>query len=276
MKLGKNTMNEPSFPTTDDPELHAYVDGRLDPLRQAAVEARLAGDPVLAHQVHAWKAQRLALRDMHADVLEQTIPPHLLQAAQMLDTRSSSVARWQRWGGMAAAILVAFGAGWAGHVQWQDRTVATANGSRVAGQFVHQAVLAHSVYVPEVRHPVEVEAAQQQHLVQWLSKRLNRPLKLPSLAPSGYELVGGRLLPGESGARAQFMYQNGNGERVTLYVGAVDGAAGKGMGETAFRFANEGGVASFYWVENGFGYAITGKLPRPGLLVLAEAAYRQL
>ena len=269
-------MTEPTLAMTDDPELHAYVDGRLDPLQQAAVESRLASDAALGRQVHAWKAQRLALRDMHADVLQQEVPPHLLQAAQQLHRRSSRFARWQRWGGMAAGILLAFGAGWAGHMQWQDRTTPLAGGSRGSGQFVHQAVLAHSVYVPEVRHPVEVEAAQQQHLVQWLSKRLNRPLKLPSLAPSGYELVGGRLLPGENGARAQFMYQNANGERVTLYVGAVDGAPGKGMGETAFRFANEGGVASFYWVENGFGYALSGKLPRPGLLVLAEAVYRQL
>jgi anti-sigma factor RsiW len=136
--------------------------------------------------------------------------------------------------------------------------------------------VAHAVYSPEVRHPVEVEAAQQQHLVQWLSKRLNRQLKIPNLAPAGYELVGGRLLPGDSGARAQFMYQNANGQRVTLYVGAVDGAATRGMGETAFRFSTEGDVSSFYWVDQGFGYALSGKLPRPGLLVLAESVYKQL
>jgi anti-sigma factor RsiW len=123
---------------------------------------------------------------------------------------------------------------------------------------------------------VEVEASQQQHLVQWLSKRLNRQLKVPNLAPAGYELVGGRLLPGEGGARAQFMYQNPAGERVTLYVGAIEGAAAKGMGETAFRFTSDAGVASFYWVDQGFGYALSGKLPRQGLLVLAESVYKQL
>lgn len=269
-------MKDPKLPLSEDPELHAYVDGRLDPLRQAAVEARLAGDAALAHQVHAWKAQRLALRDMHADVLQQPIPAHLLQAAQVLDHRSSRMAQWQRWGGMAASILVAFVAGWSGHLQWQEHAGTVVSSARADGRFVHQAVVAHAVYVPEVRHPVEVDAAQQQHLVQWLSKRLNRPLKLPTLTPAGYELVGGRLLPGDTGARAQFMYQNANGERITLYVGAVDGASGKGMGETAFRFANEGDVASFYWVEKGFGYAITGKLPRPAMLVLAESVYRQL
>ena len=31
---------------------------------------------------------------------------------------------------------------------------------------------AHRVYVSEVRHPVEVGADEEAHLVQWLSKRL--------------------------------------------------------------------------------------------------------
>lgn len=269
-------MTDASAPLPDEIELHAYVDGQLDPLRHAAVEARLAADPALARQVHAWRAQRLALRDLHAPVLDEPVPAHLAGVAQHLHHRSNRMTQWQRWGGMAAAVLLAFGLGWGGHMQWTERTTLAAAGSRATGNFVRQASTAYSIYVPEVRHPVEVDASQQQHLVQWLSKRLNRPLKVPSLAPAGYELVGGRLLPGDNGARAQFMYQNGAGERLTLYVGAVEGAASKGMGETAFRYTTEAGVASFYWVENGFGYALSGKLPRQGLLVLAEAVYKQL
>jgi anti-sigma factor RsiW len=112
--------------------------------------------------------------------------------------------------------------------------------------------------------------------VQWLSKRLHRQLKVPNLSAAGFELVGGRLLPGDQGARAQFMYQNAAGERITLYVGAVEGAGVKGMDETAFRYTSEAGIASFYWVDQGFGYALSGKLPRQGLLTLAEAVYKQL
>ena len=75
-------------------------------------------------------------------------------------------------------------------------------------EFVRQAAGVHAVYQPEQRHPVEVGAARQDHLVQWLSKRLGRPLKVPVLSTQGFELVGGRLLPGDASARAQFMYQN--------------------------------------------------------------------
>ena len=269
-------MKDDLHPMRDEPELHAFVDGRLGPAERAAVQARLDADPEMARTVAAWMRQREALRALHAELLDETVPPHLVQVAHQLDRRSSRVGRRARWGGVAASLLVAFAAGWGGHAQWQSRQggvdVAKARGP---SEFARQAVLAHAVYMPEVRHPVEVDAAQQEHLVQWLSKRLNRPLKVPNLNDLGYELVGGRLLPGEKGARAQFMFQNAAGERITLYVGALDDTR-PATGETAFRFGAEGPVATFYWVEQGFGYALAGKQPRQRLLVLAEHVYRQL
>ncbi|MDO9167383.1 MAG: anti-sigma factor, partial [Rhodoferax sp.] len=143
--------------------------------------------------------------------------------------------------------------------------------------FVRQASFAHAVYSPEIRHPVEVTAADQEHLVQWLSKRVGKPLKVPNLAPQGYELVGGRLLPGDAGARAQFMFQNAAGTRITLYLGAVDkGPGGLGARETGFHFGADGPIPSFYWIDQGFGYALAGQLPREALMNLAQAVYRQL
>jgi anti-sigma factor RsiW len=114
--------------------------------------------------------------------------------------------------------------------------------------------------------------------VQWLSRRLDKPLKVPDLSAQGYALVGGRLLPGGEGARAQFMFERGDGERLTLYIGSLDPAAAQQprAGESAFRYSEEGPVPSFYWVDQGFGYALTAKLPREALLNLAGAVYRQL
>lgn len=268
-------MKDDTRTLPEDAELHAYVDGQLDAARRAAVRARLESDPEAARRVREWAEQRDALRALHAGLLQAPPPDHLLLAAQQLRRRGDELARWQRWGGMAASVLVAFGVGWGGHAQWQTR-IADATTAPTVNAFARQALVAHAVFSPEVRHPVEVDAKQQDHLVQWLSKRLNRPLKLPNLAGAGYELVGGRLLSGGNGARAQFMFQNGSGERVTLYVGAVEGAGGGGMTETAFRFTSDAGVQSFYWVDDGYGYALSGKLPRQGLLQLAEAVYRQL
>jgi anti-sigma factor RsiW len=267
-------MNEDSPLLPGEAELHAYVDGRLDASRRAAVESRLASDADAAHRVQDWIAQRDSLRALHAHVLGEAIPEHLLHAADLLHHRGERLASWRRWGGLAASVLLAFFLGWASHMQWQSGGFGAS--ARQTMTFAHQAAMAYAVYTPEVRHPVEVDATQQQHLVQWLSKRLDRPLKVPNLASAGYELVGGRLLPGDGGARAQFMYQNSAGERVTLYLGAIEGAKQKGVDETAFRFASDGGIATFYWVDQGFGCALSGKLPRQAMLQLADVVYKQL
>ena len=81
-----------------------------------------------------------------------------------------------------------------------------------------RAALAHATYSPEVRHPVEVGADQEQHLVAWLSKRLGGDVRAPKLDGEGMALVGGRLLPRRPRPVAQFMYQSAQGRRVTLYV----------------------------------------------------------
>jgi anti-sigma factor RsiW len=176
---------------------------------------------------------------------------------------------------MAASVVLAFGLGWAANDRFSTGAGAVSV-SQSAQQFAHQAAIAHVVFQPEVRHPVEVAASQQEHLVQWLSKRLGRPLKVPVLTQQGYELIGGRLLPGDGGARAQFMYQNAAGQRLTLYIGAVKAGGAANAQETSFRFLDDGPVPGFYWVDQGFGYALSAQLPRPALHDLAKAVYAQI
>lgn len=257
----------PNRSLTDD-ELHALVDGQGAPDDLAAMRTRLAADPDAQGRFAQWQHQRDTLHRLHAQVLSEAVPTALLQAVQAGNTVRATGNHWWRYGGMAAGVVMAFGAGWLASANWQAM-----NGR----DFVHQAVLAHAVYTPEVRHPVEVSAQEQKHLVQWLSKRLDKPLKVPDLTAQGFDLVGGRLLPGEAGARAQFMFQDAAGQRVTLYLGAVDkSTAGMASQETGFRFEPQAGIPSFYWVDQGFGYALAGQLPRAALMQLAQVVYRQL
>lgn len=287
----KTDPNQAADHVSED-ELHALVDGRLDDVQRQVIEARLARDPVASATRIAWQRQRDALRGLHPALLEEAVPPGLLRAAQHATSARRQVQGWWRWGGMAAGVLCAFGLGWM--VRGLDpvpgaspRVAAASQAPLAARDFVRQASVAHMVYAPEQRHPVEVGAAQQEHLVQWLSKRLDRPLKVPDLRAQGYELVGGRLLPGPDGARAQFMFQNAERERVTLYLGALSPGAGAGAAATgaaptldrnasAFSFSADGPVPGFYWVEQGFGYALSGALSRAQLMELAQAVYRQL
>jgi anti-sigma factor RsiW len=239
-------------------DFHAYVDGRLESARRGEVELWLASHADDAERINAWRRHKEALHATFDNALEDQIPERLLRAARPPRNRLWGIAAMLGWltiGGISGFIL-------------RGAPPAAVPVSTLA----RNAAIAHVVYSPEVRHPVEVGADQEAHLVQWLSKRLGTPVRIPHFTAEGFELVGGRLLPGEQGPVAQFMYQDGQGRRLTLYV-RTDAAENR---ETAFRFALEGRVSVFYWLDGRLGYALSGELPRDQLLSLSEAAYRQL
>ena len=169
-----------------------------------------------------------------------------------------------------AAVFIAVGLGIGLSIPWMRPTPQAA--AIAITPLPVRAARAHLVYSPEVRHPVEVEAKEQDHLVKWLSKRLDHQLKVPVLSTEGFELLGGRLLPGTDGPVAQFMYQDPTGKRLTLYVTRPH----KGDEITAFRFAQEGRVSVFYWIDRDCGYALSGELDKPQLSRVASLVYRQL
>jgi anti-sigma factor RsiW len=239
-------------------ELHAYVDGALDAETRRAVEAHLAQSPADAARVAAYLEQRRSLHERYDAVLDEPVPETLrLAAAPRSRARYALAAGW-----MAAGIAV----GWvAAHALTLPRAS--------VASLPRQAAIAHAVYAPEVRHPVEVGADQQEHLVRWLSKRLGTDLKAPALTREGFDLVGGRLLPGNQGGPvAQFMYQDGKGRRLTLYVSRVL----KDEGDTAFRYSREDDVSVFYWIDGTVAYALSGALSREDLLAVANVVYKQL
>lgn len=220
-----------------------------------------------------------ALRDLHRDVLTQPVPPSLMRTAKRLEGMHQNARNGRQWLATAAVVVMAFGTGWLSHDRlpaWRSGAATMARNT-LEHEFVRQAGFAHTVYSPEKKHPVEVFASEQEHLVQWLSKRLGKPLRIPTLEAQGFELVGGRLLPGDSGARAQFMFQNGQGLRVTLYLGALEKASQTTDAmATQFRFEPDGPVPSFYWADRGFGYALSGPVDRSTLMALANSVYAQL
>lgn len=243
----------------NETELQAYVDGQLSAARAAEVAQYLSQHDDDAQRVAAYRRQNEVLRATYDPVLAEPVP-----AALQLPVRRRSIPL-QRYA-MAAALMAVSGfAGWQLHAYVSTERAQSVYLARVAA-------VAHAVYSPEVRHPVEVGADQEAHLVRWLSKRLGTSLKIPHLAAQGYSLVGGRLLPGERGPAAQFMYQDMKGQRLTLYVRV----GGEAREQTAFRFAQENGVGVFYWLDGRIGYALSGEIDRSELLLVADAVYRQL
>ena len=250
-------------------QLHALADDVLPEGQRAAVDAYLRAHPQDAARVDAWREQNRQLRALFDPVLDEAVPPALLQAA----SPPAANGAWQRHAMQAAAAIVLVIAGGAGGwlLRGDGGDMRAASASPIS--LARSAAIAHAVYTPEVRHPVEVGVEQEAHLVQWLSKRLGSKLQPPVLSPLGYHLIGGRLLPGDGdGPVAQFMYEEGSGKRLTLYV-AKERA---GRQETAFRYMQEKDLGVFYWIDGQMGYALSARLPKAELGKIADAVYAQL
>ena len=250
--------------TTDrrviDTDLHAYVDGQLSPDRRAAVEEWLATRPEEAERVADYRELSKRLRAAYGPILSEPIPERL--ASQR-----------PRWRLPAAGLWLAVGTAIGLAATWNFAPYPPGPAVGEPQPVARRAALAHAVYSPEVRHPVEVTADQLEHLVAWLSARLGMPVRAPDLIPAGLFLLGGRLLPGEHGPSAQLMYQSANGHRITLYI-----CSGPPMEqETAFRYAREHDVRVLYWIDRGRRYALaSADLSRSELLEVAHLAYEEL
>jgi anti-sigma factor RsiW len=246
-------------PKPDEAELHAYVDKQLDDERRMQIDRWLEEHPDEAATLAHYQAQNQALHDAFEPLLGRPAGERF----RKLDHERQNTSRiWQM--AAALALIVGAGSGWAANEYFRA-------GPNAELALALDAVVAHRVYEVEVRHPVEVAANEEKHLVAWLSKRLDAPVRAPDLTAQGFQLVGGRLLPAASGPAAQFMYENDKGDRLTLYV-----ERNRTGGETAFRFVAQDEISAFYWKDGPLAYALIGRTGREQLLGLANATYQQI
>ena len=133
-----------------------------------------------------------------------------------------------------------------------------------------EAAFAHTVYVPEVMHPVEVGADEADHMNAWLSKRLDRVVAAPDLRSAGYALVGGRLLPDGHRAAAQFMFEDNSGGRITLFIRQSGDRP-----DTSFLYADNDDLGILYWVDNGLAFALTAAMNKSPMMDIAQLVYQQ-
>ena len=249
-------------------DLQAWVDGRLTPAGNEAVEAYFAAHPELRERWSQYAGQREGLRAALAGPAEEPIPQRLRVARLLAEQRRGRHWHFARIAA-AVALLVAGGiGGWLAHDLLPGLTSSAS--AMLASTVFDDAIAAHRTFSVEIRHPVEVGANEEAHLVQWLSKRLGHQLIVPDLGALGFRLMGGRLLPADSGPAALFMYEDDKGIRLSCYYLVAGGA-----GETVFQFHEQNGISAFYWVEHGLAYAIAANAPRALLLKVAEIVYQQ-
>ena len=244
-------------------DLHALVDGQLPHEKLSRINDYLHHNPEEAKKLASWELQKKGLKAIFDPVIDEPLPKEMLKMTK--DSAQTPVLF--RVAAVLAWITIGTVFGWFIHA-----AQITSNYMNAPPEYVERAAMAHAVYLPEVRHPVEVDASEEKHLTKWLSKRLKGRVKIPHFTDTGFNLIGGRLLPGVDNAAAQFMYENKSGDRLTLYVNKADNI----NGETAFHYAEQKNASLFYWIDPEFAYALVGQIPRESLLKLAHQVYQQL
>ncbi len=250
----------------NDRDIHLALDGELPDEERAAYEAWLLANPDMRARAARFGDDAGLLRAAVAGVVDEPIPARVRRA---LEARSFAARRamptW--WQFAAAVFLLAIGlAGGAliGRSAWFEV-------DRQTFDLAAAAIAAHNIYAAEKLHVVEVGADQQDHLQQWLSRRLDMALVAPDLSTQGLHLIGGRLLPAGRRSAAQFMYEDASGNRVSLYI-----TRDPGDRETGFRLLREGNTRAVFWLDEGYGCAVAGSATDTVLARVADIAYRGL
>jgi len=244
-------------PITED-DLHGFVDGALDEVREAEVSVYLETHPEIAARIDSYGRQRLDLRAALNFVAEEPVPSRL-NISHLLEVPKQGRLPFWRIAAAAVVLLVAGGSGgWMLHGMYRqpgEGMVALAD----------EAASSFATYAPDRVRPVELRADNMTELVDWATVRMGRKPVLPDLSKSGYRLMGGRMISTSHGAGLMLMYDDDRGTRLVMLTRPMLADQNKPMVPHA-----QGNVESWSWASGGMGYSLVGTLSADTLHPLAD------
>ena len=271
-------------------DLHAYVDGCLEPSERQAFEAQMAGNPALSQRAARWRTQNNAIRaafvgesarafslDLGRQANDQvgkgrrSASPDVRLAPAQAGTRSSA-------GGAGPTRVSAqtgeLKATWPGPAQrlalgalsacvicvWASGPAAPSNRLGEAG------VAAFGAFALPGSPPVEFANRDPIIAQTWLAARLGRPVYLPA-TPASVSLVGARIAPASRSAAAFLVYDI-DGSRLGLLVQSLDAPS-----PAPPRILQTGGWNVAAWTSAGQECVLIGDLDAPSLRAIATAFF---
>lgn len=221
-------------------ELHAYVDDRLEPTRRAEVQAWLTANPEQAARIEAWRNDARRLRTALAGFGDQPGGAQFDLGQFQRRVRQ----RRQRRLASAAVLLLALGIGGVGG--WQARQVTLAGNELPMAD----AVQAHRLFAGS--EALDIQASDPTQLRDWLGRHFSRVGQLPDLTGYGFQPVGARLLSNEQGPAALLVFQDRQGQRISLFL--------RSPGERFERMPQgqrvEGQLEARYWSHGAYNFAL--------------------
>ncbi|WP_137178261.1 anti-sigma factor [Roseomonas sp. AR75] len=247
---------DPTPPIGED-DLHALVDGVLDPARLPAVQRYLAERPDEAARVQDFTAQRHALRAALDFKAREPIPARL-RVANLREARGRAARqRWRMAGAAAVLVVMGSGLGWTLRGSMEPRPDATAALQRATA---------------EAPAPPLQAMARDTDLGLWLFRRLGEPFPPPDLTGFGFALETAFVLPGRDGHAAQLRYVDGAGTALSLWRRPSPDPVPRQL-----RCVDEpGGLLTYSWSNGETLYAVTAALERDRLRPIAQALERAM
>jgi anti-sigma factor RsiW len=254
-------MTDRTIPTEE--ELNAWLDDELPPPRRAELEAWLAANPEVGERLADYKVHKQAIRAIYGSVADEPVPERLVAATA---PRPGGFAAPLKWAAAVAAslLLLAIGAGGG----WWFRTPENATAQAA---FTDRALSAHLLFVLERRAAGELASEQERRLNDLLTSRLGAAVKAPKLDEMGYRLLGGRVVPEGVTAAGQYLYEDTQGARLSLFCKP-------NVPEVAAppRFHPGAEVALWDWSVAPFRCVLAGPLPETELRRAARLVRDQL
>ncbi len=262
-----------------DVDLHAFVDGELDPVQTKRVRAHLAAHPADAARVDAWRRQntvirrafdgpepaaskRIAgLRDGGAGGPAPDMPRlDLVRAARRRRQAIATLAAFL--GGACVAVLGAVAVSrWPTPV---DPTFALEPAPLAPSAQARRARLAWRTFSREIdRGPDRVSPDRAATLATL--QRITALSRIPDWSRESFELSGTRTMPGESEPAAFLLYESAARVRVALIVERTP------EHDSAPLLSDDGGLRCLFWRAAGYSFVIVGPADSDTIRILARA-----
>ncbi|WP_115717589.1 anti-sigma factor family protein [Gallaecimonas mangrovi] len=224
-------------------QLHAFIDGELDPQQRPWVQAYLATHPEEQARLAAFKNDASELRSAF-DATASALPKGPDVAAIRRQRRQNNRRRFAT----AAALVLALGAGWLAGSQYQDRR--------------------YQAMVPPMNDAVEAyrlfsntpdQNVSQSELDGWFDEHFKGASLPPQLADYGLKRVAAKLMATAEGPAAMVLYRNGKGQTLLYFIRPP----GPNHHMLPDGQRQDGSLLARYWSDKAFNYALVSLHDNP-------------
>lgn len=284
-----------------DVDLHAFVDGQVNPERRAMIDTYLRATPSEAARVDQWRRQNETIRSLFAGAASEPVPLWLTigqvasgrsratagaadpiqdnRLSRAGDARRRSAAPWRNagagpWLRPMALVVLAFTAGAAlpyAVSEWPqalERWLPATPRSQQLQRLASRTFDAHRVFGSDSEIVVEVADQPRGAVAAWFRRHLAFSVRVPDLSRLGWTLRGGRVVAGDLGPAALIVYENAAGDRISLVEAEVTNPA---PSDTAFTMVDG---PMLVWLDGPVGFGVASSREGSWLSDNARSLYR--